>query len=647
MPVSDKPVSNANILSEMREWSGTHESDRGLRDAIKAVTGLDPMKDAWCAAYLNMSLSDLGIQGTGSNLAKSFKTIGRPLDAPVPGAIAVFNRGNPNSIFGHVGVVGSVNLQTGMMTIVGGNQTGARVTESTRPISDAIAFRDASLPGYAYSNSRFDTPSERMAAGRNVSAAREAMIADLTRPDAAVTAPYWDGANNTTPAPASMDLGVTTNPDLSAISLGPGADPYAMGQFTSANAVSETPSTRGIGPSAPDFGGGLEAANAGWAPDAATVANFSGALEGANRGYGGGLPESWAEAPAAPDNFAGSLEQSNAGTGIFDSYSTGGAFGADRMPDNFAGGLEMANAGQIGAFDNAPSTRGFSAPDRAIDVGWGVGAREDRSAPSAPSAPSPMDLGPVDIGGLSSSMPSSRMVDPFAQVPQQAYPLDDVPAFAQAPVTQPSLAPAPAATASISRPSAPSAPGRPSQASPTRTMAPSLPSPISVATPAVSPSFGQGLTQGLTQAQEALSGFGAPNDFLGSMFQEGPTSTVGALNAATGQDWSGTARVAMGGDVMAQPAMLGMGNAYAQATGQPGYRSLFDGLSMPSFGFGSSPAPSGWGTGGLYDPSGAGGLYDAPSQGGFFSGVSDFFGGMFGGGGDSGLGNTPGAGGLY
>jgi hypothetical protein len=227
-------------------------------------------------------------------------------------------------------------------------------------------------------------------------------------------------------------------------------------------------------------------------------------------------------------------------------------------------------------------------------------------------------------------------------------------------------------------------------------MAPSLPAPISIATPAVSPSFGPGLTQGLTQAQEALSGFGKPNDFLGSMFEQGPASTVGALNAATGQDWSGTARVAMGGDQFAQPAMLGMGNAYAAATGQPGYKGLFDGLfgssaptpdptgrgglygssapssgfgftnplnSMPSFGFsnplnsmpefgftnpfaGSSP---GWGagTGGLYDPRGAGGLYGGPSQGGFFSGVSDFFGGMFGGGGDSGLGNTPGAGGLY
>jgi uncharacterized protein (TIGR02594 family) len=698
MPISDTPVTNADILKEMRDWSGVHESDRGLRDAIKAAGGIDPLTTAWCAAYVNMALDDLGIQGTESNLAKSFKTIGRSLDAPVPGAIAVFNRGNPNSIFGHVGVVSRVNPGTGTMDIIGGNQKN-RVTTETRPIADAIAFRDASLPAYSAAdpNSRFNTPSEVNAARR----AAEAVRADMLRDDAVVTAPYWDGSNNTTPSPA--DMSATTNPSLSPIGSTMSADPYDMGQSTAANAV-QAPADFGMGmesanagysePVASSFGGmladraapmdtystggsfgadrmpdnfsgGMEQANAGfggWAPDAGAVANFAGGLESANRGYGGGLPESYASGPVAPDNFAGSLEASNAGTGIFDSYSTGGGFGADRMPDNFAGGLEAANAGQIGAFDTAP-TRGFSAPDRAIDVGWGVGAREDRSAP-APSAPAPMDFGPVDIGGLSSSMPSSRMteraapmVDPFASMPQQSYPLDDVPAFAETPPAVTSIA-APAAASrpstAISRPSGVSAPNRPS-AAPTRAMAPSLPAPINVAMPAISPSFGPGLTQGLSQVAETLNTYGAPNDFLGSIVGGGAdqrAASVGALNAATGQDWSGTARVAAGDDVFAQPAMLGMGNAYAQATGQQGYKSLFDGLSMPSFGFGgSSPASSGWGTGGLYDPSGAGGLYDtSAASGGLFSGFgfSNPFDGMFSGGGNGGgYGNTPGAGGLY
>jgi hypothetical protein len=511
---------------------------------------------------------------------------------------------------------------------IGGHVFGGKNYDPNAKFDTAAAKANAHA-GWA-ATGVYDTAGEKSRDQRAIEASR----ADMMRDDAAVTAPYWDGSMaQTAPAPAPVDFGVTTNPDLSAISLGPAADYYDFGQYTTANAVPEAPATRGIEP-------------AGWAPDPAAVANFSGGLEGANRGYGGGLPESWAEAPAAPDNFAGSLESSNAGTGIFDSYATGGAFGADRMPDNFAAGLEMANAGQIGAFDNAPATRGFSAPDRAVDVGWGVGAREDRSA--VPRETAPMDLGPIDLGAnLSGSLPSSQMVDPFATIPQQAYPLD-LPDFgfpASTPTTTTRSIAAPAPT-TISRPESTAAPNRPSSTAAPSRAAPSLPAPISVATPAISPSFGQGLTGGLNQAQEALRGFGSADDFLGSVVGGGGggrADSVAALNAATGMDYSGMAQRAAGDDQYAQPAMLGLGNAYAQATGQQGYRGLFDGL----FGSSAPAATTGWGTGGLYDPSGTGGLYDPGSVSGGSGLFGGFFDGMFGGNGGGFGGSTPGSGGLY
>jgi hypothetical protein len=59
-----------------------------------------------CAANVNAALAERGIRGTGSRLAKSFLHWGRS-SRPVPGAIAVFNRGrNPRS--GHVAIVHSV-----------------------------------------------------------------------------------------------------------------------------------------------------------------------------------------------------------------------------------------------------------------------------------------------------------------------------------------------------------------------------------------------------------------------------------------------------------------------------------------------------------------------------------------------------------
>lgn len=57
-----------------------------------------------CARNVNVALAERGIRGTGSALAKSFLRWGRQ-SRPVPGAIAVFNRGRKG---GHVAIVHSV-----------------------------------------------------------------------------------------------------------------------------------------------------------------------------------------------------------------------------------------------------------------------------------------------------------------------------------------------------------------------------------------------------------------------------------------------------------------------------------------------------------------------------------------------------------
>ena len=108
-----------------------------------------------------------------------------------------------------------------------------------------------------------------------------------------------------------------------------------------------------------------------------------------------------------------------------------------------------------------------------------------------------------------------------------------------------------------------------------------------------------------------LERYDSPGGFLGG-FLGGDRAAIGDLSRATGTDYTGLAQRAMGDDQYAQPAMLGLGNAWAEATGQQGYRGLFDGL------FGGSSAPtttqaSGWGTGGLYDPNAS----STPSSGGW------------------------------
>ncbi len=59
-----------------------------------------------CAINVNAWLKSRGIEGTGSAWAKSFLKWGREAGAPVPGAVAVYNRGRKG---GHVAIVAKVD----------------------------------------------------------------------------------------------------------------------------------------------------------------------------------------------------------------------------------------------------------------------------------------------------------------------------------------------------------------------------------------------------------------------------------------------------------------------------------------------------------------------------------------------------------
>ena len=83
---------------------------------------LDPAVTAWCAAYVNASLEQAGIDGTGSWAARSFMDWGQPTDTPQRGDIAVFSRGDPNGWQGHVGFFDGYG-DDGRVRVLGGNQS--------------------------------------------------------------------------------------------------------------------------------------------------------------------------------------------------------------------------------------------------------------------------------------------------------------------------------------------------------------------------------------------------------------------------------------------------------------------------------------------------------------------------------------------
>jgi uncharacterized protein (TIGR02594 family) len=98
------------VVAEARRWLGGNPTNR---------------RSLWCGAFMNFVLQRTGHQGTGSDLARSFASLGHRVPGPQVGAIAVMARRGG----GHVGVVSGIDAR-GNPIIISGNH-GRRVAEST------------------------------------------------------------------------------------------------------------------------------------------------------------------------------------------------------------------------------------------------------------------------------------------------------------------------------------------------------------------------------------------------------------------------------------------------------------------------------------------------------------------------------------
>lgn len=100
---------------------------------------LNPQELAWCAAFVNSSLQQAGIQGSGSNMARSLLNVGTPTSTPQQGDLAVFWRGSRNGQFGHVGFFDSVQPD-GRIRILSGND-GDAVRYGSMPANRLLGYR--------------------------------------------------------------------------------------------------------------------------------------------------------------------------------------------------------------------------------------------------------------------------------------------------------------------------------------------------------------------------------------------------------------------------------------------------------------------------------------------------------------------------
>ena len=101
---SVSPIDRVLEIGRTALGMNENEQNAALRDYL--ATGgqnLDPATTAWCAAYVNATLNQAGLEGSGSLAARSFLDVGTPVDEPQPGDLAVFWRGSPDDWRGHVG----------------------------------------------------------------------------------------------------------------------------------------------------------------------------------------------------------------------------------------------------------------------------------------------------------------------------------------------------------------------------------------------------------------------------------------------------------------------------------------------------------------------------------------------------------------
>ena len=101
------------------------------------IPGYDD-KASWCSSFVDWTLRQAGIAGTGSALARSWLAWSEPMDPPRVGCITVLNRDEPDGWKGHVGFF--LRADHEFVHLYGGNQL-EEVREHFYPRSSVLGYR--------------------------------------------------------------------------------------------------------------------------------------------------------------------------------------------------------------------------------------------------------------------------------------------------------------------------------------------------------------------------------------------------------------------------------------------------------------------------------------------------------------------------
>ena len=144
------PTSLISVTSgnpAIRAYSYIHYTERTHRAELRELTGVDPVRTEWCAAFANAVLEESNIESNNAHkyplTARAFLDWGQAIskDDIQPGDVVVFPRGN-SSWQGHVGFfLRKVDVNdVEYYAILGGNQSN-KVSIKLYRASRALGIR--------------------------------------------------------------------------------------------------------------------------------------------------------------------------------------------------------------------------------------------------------------------------------------------------------------------------------------------------------------------------------------------------------------------------------------------------------------------------------------------------------------------------
>jgi uncharacterized protein (TIGR02594 family) len=124
----------------IRERPGNRHNPRIIEYFRSVTRRVSDDETAWCSAFANWVMQQIGIEGSGRLNARSWQTWGQtvPNESPHYGAVAVLWRGSPRGWQGHVAFY--CGTEGGNMILLGGNQNNS-VCLRPYPWNRLLTFR--------------------------------------------------------------------------------------------------------------------------------------------------------------------------------------------------------------------------------------------------------------------------------------------------------------------------------------------------------------------------------------------------------------------------------------------------------------------------------------------------------------------------